>query len=151
MVSRCHSNIVATANVHSDLAKALFTFTQLKNQVKVQVDVFKSFKNSTDKYSFHIHDALVVKGDCMSTKLHYDPFNVNPNGNSTTYKCRKDNIATCEIGDLAGRFQKLDAEPKHYTFFDNANYTVEELINKRSVVIHSYDKKRIGCANIERK
>ncbi|KAI9291845.1 hypothetical protein K502DRAFT_284887, partial [Neoconidiobolus thromboides FSU 785] len=100
-------------------------------------------------YPYHIHQSPVAP-DCTSTKKHLDPFDVNPNGNSTTYSCKMDDFSTCEVGDLSGKFGKLKGGATSYTLFDPTLPKVSELVGQRSIVIHLNDaaKTRIGCATI---
>ncbi|PGG96075.1 hypothetical protein AJ80_09877 [Polytolypa hystricis UAMH7299] len=103
-------------------------------------------------FSYHIHDQPVSEdGNCTVTLAHLDPF-----VRGETPPCDPEEPATCQIGDLSGKFGAIKdvADGKHFvqSYHDMYVTTLEgpaAFFGNRSVVVHSNDKTRINCANFE--
>jgi hypothetical protein len=97
---------------------------------------------------YHIHvEPVPANGSCASTLAHHDPF---IRGEATD--CDASKPATCQVGDLSGKYGKPPAGNSSYS----ASYTdlyaslvpgLGSFFGNRSVVFHLANKTRIGCAN----
>ena len=81
-------------------------------------------------------------------------YGVNTTGDCETYQCNpevyQENPAVCELGDLSGKYGKLDVDEKAGT----VNETVlrvanipSSLIKGMSIVVHCNDGTRAFCAS----
>jgi len=95
---------------------------------------------------YHIHDQPVpANGNCTATLAHQDPF---VRGEDTP--CDAAKPATCQVGDLSGKYGK----PNGTTFSASYNDAYAALVpglgaffGNRSIVVHFANKTRISCAN----
>ncbi|KAJ1913720.1 hypothetical protein IWQ60_009105, partial [Tieghemiomyces parasiticus] len=105
-------------------------------------------------YHYHVHEGPVGENlDCSAAGGHYDPTKVNKG--AATYKCNpNDAFATCELGDLSGRFgpivatgtglaQSAQTYRDVYLGIRNGN-----IISNRAVVVHNEKGDRVACGNI---
>jgi Cu/Zn superoxide dismutase len=144
--------VQAIAKLKANGFEATVKFTQKSCHTEIELDFhcIPDYPGQTP-YPWHVHVKPVDNtGDCKSTGLHLDPANLNPGGNSTTYKCDPKNPKeTCELGDLSGKFGKLEPKQKTYKFSDPDLLLIgEDGIIGRSIVIHLANSTRIACANI---
>ncbi|KAK5628305.1 hypothetical protein RRF57_004020 [Xylaria bambusicola] len=96
--------------------------------------------------AYHLHvNPLDASGNCTKTLAHLDPFirGEDPACNST-------NPATCQVGDLSGKYGKITSDPFRARFHDDFTAMKEgpgSYFLNRSIVVHFANKTRITCAN----
>ncbi|KAF2429766.1 hypothetical protein EJ08DRAFT_734718, partial [Tothia fuscella] len=98
-------------------------------------------------FLYHIHELPVPEnGNCTATKAHLDPY-----ARGEDPPCDAANPASCQTGDLSGKYGKIQSLPGF-----SANYTDKYLsltpgtpsfFGDKSVVLHYSNKTRIACAN----
>ncbi|KAK2811083.1 hypothetical protein FQN50_002418 [Emmonsiellopsis sp. PD_5] len=101
-------------------------------------------------FSYHIHDQPVPEdGNCTKTLAHLDPF-----ARGEDPPCDKDDPATCQIGDLSGKYGSISdvANGKHFKaeyhdLYSSTRPGPAAFFGNRSVVVHMKNKTRISCAN----
>jgi hypothetical protein len=97
---------------------------------------------------YHIHVAPVPEGgNCTKTLGHLDPFI-----RGETPACDPSIPETCQVGDLSGKYGKIESDPFSVTFVDPFTSTLEgpgAFFGNRSFVVHFANKTRITCANFE--
>ena len=95
---------------------------------------------------YHIHDAPVpADGNCTTTLAHLDPY---IRGEDPV--CDKTKPATCQVGDLSGKFGKIESDPFEATYVDkyaSLKPGIGAYFGNRSFVLHFANKTRISCAN----
>ncbi|RKP26585.1 superoxide dismutase, partial [Syncephalis pseudoplumigaleata] len=99
---------------------------------------------------YHVHKMPVPSdGNCTATGGHLDPHGRN----GTT--CTSTTLDQCEVGDLSGKFGKIEVRDKGaraalpFIFEDpTLPMSGENSIIGRSVVVHAPNGTRIGCGNI---
>jgi Cu/Zn superoxide dismutase len=146
------NHTAAIANINSNGFEGTITFTHKKNATEINLN-FQSLPEITGEspYAWHIHvNPVDSTGNCNSTGFHLDPAGLNPNESNPNYKCDPNNAAaTCEVGDLSGKFGKLHADQKFYKFLDpTLHLNGKNGIIGRSIVFHLANDTRIACANI---
>ena len=90
---------------------------------------------------------MPADGNCTATLAHLDPFI-----RGETPACDKNHTATCQVGDLSGKYGKITGDPYVFKFHDDfgsMNVGNGASIPDRSIVIHFANKTRITCANFE--
>ncbi|PLW07971.1 hypothetical protein PCANC_15178 [Puccinia coronata f. sp. avenae] len=101
------------------------------------------------KYPYHIHESPIDNTDCQSAKGHF-----NPTKSILVGKCTKEKRASCETGDLAGKFGPLVGTGTTVT----GRYVDSSLVMKqtsigilgRSIVIHDGETgARLACGTIK--
>ncbi|KAK3310533.1 superoxide dismutase [Chaetomium strumarium] len=102
---------------------------------------------------YHIHvDPVPSDGNCTKTLAHLDPFI-----RGETPVCDASAPATCQVGDLSGKYGAIPTTAEGGVF--EASYvdlyasTVEGIgafFGNRSIVFHYPNKTRITCASFER-
>ncbi|KAE9965759.1 hypothetical protein BLS_007416 [Venturia inaequalis] len=107
----------------------------------------KTFENGP--FLYHIHERAVPSdGNCTGTGAHLDP-----TARGETPPCDKANPASCQVGDLSGKYGAITTLPGF-----NTNYTDKYLsltpgnpafFGDKSVVLHYANKTRIACANFK--
>jgi hypothetical protein len=110
---------------------------------------FENLPAEGGPFTYHIHKAAAVDGNCTTTLSHLDPFEAG-----VEIPCDPENPQTCEIGDLAGKHGKIDSDPyeKHYAdMYAATNPESEAYFGDLSFVLHFANSTRITCANFELK
>lgn len=101
--------------------------------------------------NYHIHQFPQVNNTCSTTQGHYDPLKANK-APSKPYKCIKEDLYTCEKGDLSGKFGSLlvseDVNSSSSINYIDYSLTLNEILGL-SVVIHAPDRSKLACNNIE--
>ncbi|TGJ83683.1 hypothetical protein E0Z10_g5072 [Xylaria hypoxylon] len=135
-------------------------FGSLKHNVKgsvkatsgakgVGVDFEIAFSNLPKEggpFIYHIHaNPVDASGNCTNTLAHLDPFirGEDPACNSTK-------PATCQVGDISGKYGKITSDPFKAKFHDDFTAMSEgpgSYFLNRSIVVHFANKTRITCAN----
>ncbi|KUI66682.1 Cell surface superoxide dismutase [Cu-Zn] 6 [Cytospora mali] len=107
---------------------------------------FSGLPSEGGPFLYHIHDQPVpADGNCTSTGGHLDPFS-----RGETPSCDSSAPATCQVGDLSGKYGTISSDPFAATYTDD--YTSLESGNPAyfgnlSFVLHYANKTRITCAN----
>ncbi|KAI1202328.1 superoxide dismutase [Nemania serpens] len=117
----------------------------------VGVDFEVTFSNLPTEggpFTYHLHvDPVDGAGNCTNTLAHLDPF---IRGEDPA--CNSANPATCQVGDLSGKYGKITSDPFTAKFHDDFTAVSEgpgSYFLNRSVVVHFANKTRITCANFE--
>lgn len=146
----------AIVNINKGGVGAFILFTSLQNSTAVSGAVTIEGLPAGE-YTYHIHEKPVPQnGDCAATGGHYDPYA------KKGAKCTKDTLTDCEVGDLSGKFGKLNFTGDKSKSKDNnkdevwINYEDPTIkltkgadgIVGRSIVIHNPAGDRIACGNI---
>ncbi|KAK1757831.1 hypothetical protein QBC47DRAFT_296684 [Echria macrotheca] len=98
-------------------------------------------------FAFHVHlKPVPLGGTCADTGGHLDSF---VRGDSPP--CDSTAPQTCEVGDLSGKYGKVDGTTVKKVFND-AYSALDKImlgyIGERSIVFHDASSVRIACANI---
>ena len=113
-------------------------------------------QSQNDQYPWHIHQYPFTNGQespCSYSSVggHYDPFKANENSNYIS-DCQPQNKSLCEVGDLSGKFGKLNSSVTSFSFPDSdLSLHGQYSIIGRSVVLHYSNGSRYVCANIDLK
>ncbi|KAI2624818.1 superoxide dismutase [Xylaria nigripes] len=144
----------------AELPKEPFTPGSLDGNIKgsvkattgpdgVGVDFEVSFSNLPKEggpFIYHIHvEPVNEAGNCTETLAHLDPFI-----RGETPSCDPSKPASCQIGDLSGKYGSIKEDPFTAKFHDNFTSMVEgpgSYFLNRSIVVHFANKTRITCAN----
>ncbi|KAI0196117.1 superoxide dismutase [Xylaria flabelliformis] len=97
-------------------------------------------------FIYHLHvDPVDAAGNCTNTLAHLDPF---IRGEDPV--CDSSRPASCQVGDLSGKYGKITSDPFTAKFHDNFTALSEgpgSYFLNRSLVVHFANKTRITCAN----
>jgi hypothetical protein len=95
---------------------------------------------------YHLHvNPVDAAGNCTNTLAHLDPFIRGEDPACTSTK-----PATCQVGDLSGKYGKITSDPFHVKFHDDFTSMSQgpgSYFLNRSLVVHFANKTRITCAN----
>ncbi|KAI9691442.1 MAG: hypothetical protein M1822_007513 [Bathelium mastoideum] len=111
---------------------------------------FAGFPNAAayGPFLYHIHEfAVPTDGNCTATVGHLDPTD-----RGEYYPCNSANPASCQVGDLAGKYGKITQNPfiAHYSdAFLSTNPSSPSFFGDKSIVIHSSNTTRLTCANFQ--
>ncbi|RDW74047.1 hypothetical protein BP5796_07489 [Coleophoma crateriformis] len=109
---------------------------------------FENLPTSGGPFPYHLHVKPVADdGNCTGTLAHLDPFI-----RGETEACNSDLPQTCQVGDLSGKYGKIDSDPFTAEFSDDFASTVDGIgafFGNRSFVVHFANKTRITCANFQ--
>ncbi|KAI0445966.1 superoxide dismutase [Xylaria telfairii] len=115
----------------------------------VGVDFEVTFSNLPKEggpFIYHLHvDPVDASGNCTNTLAHLDPF---IRGEDPA--CNSSQPASCQVGDLSGKYGKITSDPFTAKFHDNFTAMSEgpgSYFLNRSLVVHFANKTRITCAN----
>ncbi|KND95353.1 Cell surface Cu-only superoxide dismutase 5 [Tolypocladium ophioglossoides CBS 100239] len=114
------------------------------NGVKFTVH-FKNFPKEGGPFLYHLHVNPVVDGNCTKTLGHLDPFN-----RGEKPPCDASAPASCQVGDLSGKYGKISADPFSAEYIDPFASLKEgdaAFFGNRSLVIHYANTTRLTCAN----
>jgi Cu/Zn superoxide dismutase len=139
----------AQAIINGPQVYGSFSFDS-RNNGTVFSGLINSGLNDNGNYSYHVHKLPVPSdGNCTATGGHLDP----QNRNGTT--CTSATLDQCEVGDLSGKFGKIEvhdngARPALPFIFEDPTLSMsgENSIIGRSIVIHAPNGTRVGCGNI---
>ncbi|KAI9664427.1 MAG: hypothetical protein M1829_005820 [Trizodia sp. TS-e1964] len=99
-------------------------------------------------FLYHLHAAPVpADGNCTGTLAHLDPY---IRGDTPTTPCDPSQPATCQVGDLSGKYGKISSDPFSASYVDYYASTQPGLgsfFGNRSIVFHYANTTRITCAN----
>ncbi|KAI1330971.1 superoxide dismutase [Xylariaceae sp. FL0255] len=113
------------------------------------VDFQVSFSNLPKEggpFLYHIHvDPVDAQGNCTNTLAHLDPY-----VRGEEPPCDASQPATCQVGDLSGKYGAITSDPYTATFHDDYTSTQEGMgtyFFNRSIVVHFANTTRITCAS----
>ncbi|KAK3191508.1 hypothetical protein K4F52_002323 [Lecanicillium sp. MT-2017a] len=109
---------------------------------------FENLPKEGGPFSYHIHVHPATDGNCTSTGGHLDPTN-----RMDKPACEADKPASCQVGDLSGKYGKITEDPftAEYTDpFTSLQPGQEAFFGDRSFVIHFANGTRLTCANFEK-
>ncbi|KAI1180682.1 superoxide dismutase [Nemania sp. FL0916] len=140
--------------------KPFFASTSLNGNVKGSVKAttgangagvdfevaFSNLPSEGGPFTYHLHvDPVDASGNCTNTLAHLDPF---IRGEDPA--CNSSSPATCQVGDLSGKYGKITSDPFTAKFHDEFTSMSEgpgAYFLNRSIVVHFANKTRITCAN----
>ncbi|OSS45603.1 hypothetical protein B5807_09667 [Epicoccum nigrum] len=99
-------------------------------------------------FMYHVHKAPVPSdGNCSGALSHLDPY-----GRGDVPACDPTQEDTCEVGDLSGKYGKIEAGLKSFhaeivDLYTSTNRDNVAFIGNLSVVFHFANKTRFACAN----
>ncbi|RDW67722.1 hypothetical protein BP6252_09118 [Coleophoma cylindrospora] len=109
---------------------------------------FENLPTSGGPFPYHLHvNPVADDGNCTGTLAHLDPFI-----RGETEACNPDLPQTCQVGDLSGKYGKIDSDPFTAEFSDDFASTADGIgafFGNRSFVVHFANKTRITCANFK--
>lgn len=115
----------------------------------VMVNVnFRGFPSETmyGPFVYHIHNLPVpADGNCTATMGHLDPTN-----RGEYYPCNAADPASCQVGDLSGKYGNITASDFVVSYADSflsTDPSSPAYFGDKSVVIHTSNVTRITCAN----
>ena len=117
--------------------------------VSVSVN-FAGFPNAAayGPFLYHIHEfAVPADGNCSATVGHLDPTD-----RGEYYPCNTADLASCQVGDLAGKYGKITANPflaRYSDSFLSTDPSSPAFFGDKSIVIHSSNTTRLTCANFQ--
>lgn len=98
-------------------------------------------------FNFHVHlKAVPAGGTCADTGAHLDSF-----VRGQDPPCTASMPQTCEVGDLSGKYGKVDGPTATKTFNDPYSALDKIMlgyIGERAIVFHDNTSARIACANL---
>ncbi|OTA93769.1 hypothetical protein M434DRAFT_395303 [Hypoxylon sp. CO27-5] len=107
---------------------------------------FSNLPTEGGPFIYHVHVAPVpADGNCTSTLAHLDQ-----TGRGENPICDPTQPASCQQGDLSGKYGNITDTSLSYTFHDPYTSLREgdgAYIGNRSFVFHFLNKTRISCAN----
>jgi len=111
--------------------------------------MFSNLPKTGGPFGYHIHVAPTEDGNCTKTLAHLDPF---LRGEDPA--CDPKSPATCQVGDLSGKYGKIpEGNESFVATFTDPYVTLKEgpgaFFGNRSFVLHYANKTRITCANFE--
>ncbi|OAR02435.1 hypothetical protein LLEC1_04031 [Akanthomyces lecanii] len=109
---------------------------------------FANFPKSGGPFIYHLHVKPATGGNCTATLGHLDP---TKRGDLPA--CDSSNPASCQVGDLSGKYGKITSDPFVAEFTDP--FTSLEAGNvaffgDASFVIHYANTTRLTCADFEK-
>lgn len=154
--SQFHRKVVASDWYGNGVPLSVKGKLELFQQSEYELtNVEVNLKGLVDTSGYHIHVAP-VRGDlefpCEATTLydHWNPRNINPKTSPPTQYGSSDQY---EMGDLSGKFGKLDHRTEYMSNYNDTNLPLYgyETILSRSIVIHKREKNvRWACSTLER-
>ncbi|QDS74771.1 hypothetical protein FKW77_001589 [Venturia effusa] len=99
-------------------------------------------------FMWHIHAKPVpADGNCTGTAAHFDPYAI-----SAGCMCDKSKRQFCQLGDESGKWGNITAGGAFAATYKDEFLSLKTgdkaFVGDKSIVIHSFDNKRIACANI---
>ncbi|KAH7022949.1 superoxide dismutase [Ilyonectria destructans] len=117
------------------------------NGVRFKVK-FENLPKEGGPFLYHLHVDPAPDGNCTKTLAHLDPFE---RGEETP--CDNSVPASCQVGDLSGKFGKIETDPFEVEYTDYYASTKEGIgafFGNRSFVLHYANKTRLTCADFAR-
>ncbi|KAH6610597.1 cu [Trichoderma cornu-damae] len=106
---------------------------------------FENFPKEGGPFLYHIHEMPATNGNCTSTLAHLDPYH-----RGETPACDASKPETCQVGDLSGKYGKINSDPYLAEYFDlytSLRSDSPAFFGNRSIVVHYANKTRLTCAN----
>ncbi|KAH8904497.1 Cu,Zn superoxide dismutase-like protein, partial [Coniochaeta sp. PMI_546] len=108
----------------------------------------KGLPVGTGPFKYHIHEKPVpADGNCTGTGAHLDPYL-----RTQVPACDSSKPATCEVGDLSGKYGLIGSNSSSIVKIFNDPYVAlnpadKQFFGNLSFVIHDASSARIACAN----
>ncbi|KAG6036836.1 hypothetical protein E4U41_005472 [Claviceps citrina] len=106
---------------------------------------FENLPKKGGPFPYHLHLAKAAGGNCTLAGAHLDPFN-----RGEKPPCDAGNQPSCQVGDLAGKYGKINSDPFTAEYVDKHLSLKEDdpaFFGNRSFVIHLANSTRITCAD----
>ncbi|KAI9840881.1 MAG: hypothetical protein M1838_003868 [Thelocarpon superellum] len=138
-----------TANLPGTSVTGYVSGVATSNGTGVQFTVaFSNFPSSGGPFLYHIHDQPVpADGNCTGTLAHLDPYI-----RGETPPCDPNNPQRCQVGDLSGKYGKIQTSPFSASFVDLYASTVNGIgafFGNRSITLHYANTTRLTCASFQ--
>ncbi|TID15175.1 metal ion binding [Venturia nashicola] len=142
----------ATYKAHLKKGSATGTVTLSSACMGVNVELKLKLPKEGAPFMYHIHDkpvpmVIIKDGNCTGTAAHFDPYAISAN-----CMCDKAKKEFCQIGDLSGKAGNITVGGEVNTSFNDMFVSLKPgdkaFVGDKSVVVHSFDNKRIACANL---
>ncbi|KAG5974104.1 hypothetical protein E4U55_000091 [Claviceps digitariae] len=109
---------------------------------------FENLPKTGGPFPYHLHVNKAAGGNCTAAGAHLDSTN-----RGDKPPCDAGNLPSCQVGDLAGKYGKINSDPFTAEYVDKFLSLKEEdaaFFGNRSVVIHLANTTRITCADFVR-
>ncbi|ATY62350.1 cytosolic Cu/Zn superoxide dismutase [Cordyceps militaris CM01] len=120
--------------------------TAAENGVGTKFTVkFSNFPKSGGPFIYHLHVKPAVGGNCTATLGHLDP---TKRGDLPA--CESDKPASCQVGDLSGKYGKITTDPFTAEFtdpFTSLEPGSNAFFGNASFVVHYANTTRLTCAD----
>ncbi|KAM0564258.1 hypothetical protein ACHAPJ_000468 [Fusarium lateritium] len=107
---------------------------------------FSNLPKEGGPFLYHIHvEPVPEDGNCTATLAHLDPF-----ARGEEPPCDAKDPASCQVGDLSGKYGKITSDPFEAEYIDAYASTKQDIgafFGNRSFVLHYANKTRLTCAN----
>ncbi|KAG6075352.1 hypothetical protein E4U15_005683 [Claviceps sp. LM218 group G6] len=106
---------------------------------------FQNLPKTGGPFPYHIHLKKAAGGNCTAAGPHLDP---TDRGDKTP--CDAGNQPSCQVGDLAGKYGRINSDPFTAEYVDKYLSLKEDdpaFFGNRSFVIHLANNTRVTCAN----
>ncbi|KAK4193247.1 hypothetical protein QBC35DRAFT_543166 [Podospora australis] len=138
---------VWVANFDSETVKGTVTGVAAKIGIDWAINVTLPAEKGPFKYHVHLR-AVPESGNCTETLGHLDSY---VRGDSPP--CDASKPATCEVGDLSGKYGLVNGPTAQKEF--NDQYTATNVIQlgyvgNRGIVFHDASGARIACATLKK-
>ncbi|KAK4177752.1 superoxide dismutase [Triangularia setosa] len=136
------------AEFDSETVKGTFKAVAATIGINYTIDI-TGLPEENGPYNYHIHvRAVPENGTCADTGLHLDSY-----VRGQEPPCEASLPATCEVGDLSGKYGKVAGGRIHKEFHDP--YTATNIIQlgyigNRAIVFHDKSSARVACASIKK-
>ncbi|KAI1430159.1 superoxide dismutase [Xylaria sp. FL1777] len=135
-----------SGSLHGNVKGSVKASTGAKG-VGVDFEVtFSNLPKEGGPFTYHVHvNPVDASGNCTNTLAHLDPF---IRGEDPA--CNSSSPATCQVGDISGKYGKITSDPYKAKFHDDFTAMREgpgSYFLNRSIVVHFANKTRITCAN----
>ncbi|KPM43853.1 hypothetical protein AK830_g2659 [Neonectria ditissima] len=106
---------------------------------------FSNLPKEGGPFLYHLHVDAAPDGNCTKTLAHLDPFE---RGEETP--CDSNDPASCQVGDLSGKYGTIQNDPfevEYVDYYASTKDGIGAFFGNRSFVIHYANKTRLTCAD----
>ncbi|KAK7422636.1 hypothetical protein QQZ08_009442 [Neonectria magnoliae] len=106
---------------------------------------FQNLPKEGGPFLYHLHVDAAPDGNCTKTLAHLDPFE---RGEETP--CDSNDPASCQVGDLSGKYGTIESDPfevEYVDYYASTKDGIGAFFGNRSFVIHYANKTRLTCAD----
>ncbi|KAG6112419.1 hypothetical protein E4U13_004300 [Claviceps humidiphila] len=106
---------------------------------------FQNLPKTGGPFPYHIHLKKAAGGNCTAAGPHLDPTD-----RGDKLPCDAGNQPSCQVGDLAGKYGRINSDPFTAEYVDKYLSLKEDdpaFFGNRSFVIHLANNTRVTCAN----